>query len=342
MKNILYIIVVIILLYIGYSIFVSPNYRTIDIADHIVKVKSELKNNQELIIFDSKNPFNFYDIFNRLDKISDQRVYGILTQPDRINIHPVIIGVAGSDGWGGHHYAYLDRYLKEGFAVLSLHSFKSRGVESTVGEQLSVTIPMMIMDSFMALKKLSEIKTIDIHRAGIIGWSLGGGVTLFSAWKPIQEAISPNIKFSAHLPFYPPCMIIPDDLTFTGAPIHILAGELDDWVPALACEELVELSKKSGHEIGLTIYPEASHSFDRTMDVVIDDNAYSFTDCRMKMSNEGIVSLLNGFPLSSPILQKIGLAFCASKGAHWGGDEYARENSSIYALEFMKKHLYLN
>ena len=47
----------------------------------------------------------------------------------------------------------------------------------------------------------------------------------------------------------------------------------------------------------------------------------------------------NGFPLSSPSLQKIGLAFCANKGAHWGGNINAREKSSSFAMEFMKKHL---
>ena len=262
-----------------------------------------------------------------------------MTKPDNSGTFPVIIGVAGSAGWGEHHYGYLERYLEMGFAVFSLHSFKSRGVESTVGEQLTVTIPMMIYDSFMALKKLSKDKNIDADRAGLTGWSLGGGVTLFSAWSPIQEAISPDLKFAAHLPFYPPCMIVPEEIRFTGAPIHILAGELDDWVPAAACEELVDLAKNSGYDIGITVYPGASHSFDRTMEVVIADDAYSFTDCRLKLTKDGVVRMLNGFPLSSPTMQKIGLGFCAEKGAHWGGNLHARQNSSEFAKEFMKIHL---
>ena len=75
------------------------------------------------------------------------------------------------------------------------------------------------------------------------------------------------------------------------------------------------------------------------MDVILDKKAYSFTDCRMKLTNNGVVRLLNGFPLSSPTLQKIGLSFCAEKGAHWGGNENAREKSKSFALKFMKKHL---
>ena len=340
MKKIIIIALILFLLFIGFSISVTPTYETLDIKSSLEKARLELKDNQEIVIFNSKNPFSFYDIFNKIDKIADQEVFGILTKPDSIGVHPLIIGVAGSAGWGEHHYKYLERYLQMGFAVFSLHSFKSRQVESTVGEQLSVTIPMVIYDTFMAFNKLSYNKHIDSDRVGIIGWSLGGGVALFSAWSPIQEAISPNLKFAAHLPFYPPCMIMPDDLIFTNAPVHILAGELDDWVPAAACEELVLAAKNVNHDIAITVYPGASHSFDRDQKVEYLSYAYSFTDCRLKISNDGIVSIRsNGFPLSSPALQKIGLFFCADKGTHWGGNKYAREHSLEFSKDFMKINL---
>ena len=338
----IYIIIGLVIFFVGYLISVTPSYDTLDIAHAVERARSELNENQEIVVFDSKNPFNFYDIFNRIEEISYQQVYGILTKPDSIGVFPLIIGVAGSAGWGDHHYGYLERYVQNGFAVFSLHSFKSRNVESTVGEQLSVTIPMIIHDAFKALNQLSSDPQIDVQRTGIIGWSLGGGVALFSGWEPIQKIISPNLHFAAHLPFYPPCMIMPDELKMIDAPMHILAGELDDWVPAAACEELVEAAKNAGYDIGITIYPGASHSFDRKMDVILDKKAYSFTECRMKLAKDGVVQLLNGFPLSTPILQKIGLSFCAEKGAHWGGDKHAKELSKEFALSFMKKHLFID
>ena len=339
MKKIILLIILIVFLAFAYFISLAPNYEPIDISEALSEARSNLKSNQEIIVFDSKNPFNFHDIFKNMENVADQQVFGILTKPNGEDVFPVIMGVAGSAGWGEHHYGYLDRYLSMGFAVFSLHSFKSRKVESTVGEQVSVTTPMMVYDAFMALRTLSDDPQIDVNRAGLTGWSLGGGVTLFSAWTPIQELISSDYKFAAHLPFYPPCMVMPDEFEFNDVPIHILAGELDDWVPAAACEELVDVAKSSGHEIGLTVYPGASHSFDRTMEVILDEKAYSFTDCRMKLSDDGIVRLLNGFPLSSPTLQKIGLSFCAQKGAHWGGNDKARPLSAEFAMKFMKKHL---
>ncbi|GIS48035.1 MAG: hypothetical protein Ct9H90mP20_7050 [Candidatus Neomarinimicrobiota bacterium] len=45
--------------------------------------------------------------------------------------------------------------------------------------------------------------------------------------------------------------------------MHILIGELDDWVPAKACEELTEQAKSAGSNIGLTVFPNLHHSFDK-------------------------------------------------------------------------------
>ena len=324
----------------AYLIFNNPSYDTIDLAEALATASLSLKKNQEIITFSSKNTFNFYDIMHNLNKIPDQKVFGILTRPDDEEIHPLIIGVAGSHGWADHHYGYLERYLEMGIAVLSLHSFKSRTVESTVGEQVSVTMAMMIYDAFMALETLSQDSRIDPNLVGITGWSLGGGVALFSSWKPIQTIISPNYQFAAHLPIYPPCMVKPEIMEFTDVPIHILIGELDNWVPAEPCEELTDEMQKLGYDINITVYPESHHSFDREGEVLSLPNAYSFTDCRLKLTEDGVVRTNKiGFPLSTPLLQKIGLAFCADRGTTYGGNDFAREHSMRFAKEFMGKYL---
>ena len=340
MKKNRFIILLFILLLAVLYIFSSPIYKSVDITSAVRLAHEALMPNQEIIQFESKNPFNFYDIFNRIDKMSSQKVYGVLTKPDRPGKYPLIMGVAGSKGWGDHHHGYMQRYLDMGFAVFTLHSFKSRDVESTVGEQLSVTTAMMIYDAFKALETLSNDSQIDADRTGIIGWSLGGGVALFTAWQPIQKAISPNHKFSAHIPIYPPCMAKPDILNFNNVPIHILIGEKDNWVPAAACEELVQDLNASGHGIDITVYSNAHHSFDRDQDEIFIEDAYSFTDCRLRIAENGVVKTIKmGFPLSSPTLQKIGLAFCANRGTIYGGNEKALNHARDFAMSFMKQHL---
>ena len=329
-------------------IFILINYKTsyreVDIEGELTEIKTTLLPNQEIIVFNSKNPFNFNDLLFRIDNISNQQVYGILTYPEQSENYssnkplPLVMGVAGSKGWSEHHYKYMHNYLENGFATFTLHSFKSRNVFSTVGEQISATTAMLVYDSFTALKEIHKNPKIDSSRIGITGWSLGGGVALFTAWKPLKDQISPDHAFAAHLPIYPPCFVKPENLEFTDAPIHILIGDSDDWVPADACTDLVESSNLEN--LNITTYPNSHHSFDREQDIIYVEDAYSFTECRLKLTDDGIVRTKDlGIPLSNSVLQKVVLAFCAERGAHYGGDDKARERSFNFSLEFMDKHL---
>tara|TARA_B100001029_G_C15047235_1_gene448053 strand:+ start:1616 stop:2095 length:480 start_codon:yes stop_codon:yes gene_type:complete len=142
---------------------------------------------KDTISFVSANPFSFKDIITDLDGQDRQEVFGILTLPDKIKESdkiPLIIGVAGSKDWSSHHLEYLNMYQNMGIATFELHSFNSRDVKSTVGSQVKVTTAMMILDSYKIFEELSNHPNIDKDKVAITGWSLGGGVTLFSAWKP--------------------------------------------------------------------------------------------------------------------------------------------------------------
>ena len=93
---------------------------------------------------------------------------------------PVIFCVHGSDNWAGHHHEHILNFLEAGFAIFRVHSFDSRGVASTVEDQMSVTAAMMMVDTFEALKIVSRHPDIDSSRIGITGWSLGGTVSFYS------------------------------------------------------------------------------------------------------------------------------------------------------------------
>ena len=298
--------------------------------------------NEEIITFNSFNPFSFKDIITNLENQEEQKVYGILNFPNN-NLdkkHPLIIGVAGSDGWSEHHQDYLKMYRDMGIATFELKSFDSRDVVSTVGTQIDVTMAMMVLDSYMALNVLSNDSRIDKNKVAITGWSLGGGVALFSGWEKLIKAIKPNARFSAHLPIYPPCFIRVDELKFTNAPIHILIGELDDWTPSDACVELVSDLKKSNHNIDITIYEDSHHSFDSLEDLRIIEHGYSFKNCMFDISDDGAV-LMNylNFEMTSPLLQKIGLYFCVERGPTAGGNPISREKAFKSSESFISKHL---
>lgn len=301
------------------------------------------QNIEELISFESSNPFSLNDIIEDFDNQEKQTVFGKLVLPnDSLNPNkkfPLVIGVAGSLGWGEHHYKYLEMYQKMGIATFELNSFKSRGITSTVGTQNQVTISAMIVDAYKALEALSKHPNIDKNKISITGWSLGGGVTLFSAWMPVKNAINKELKFASHLAFYPPCFIEPENIEFSDSPIHILIGELDNWTPAKPCSDLVnKLNKKSN--IGLTIYKDSHHSFDRNSPVIRNEEAYNFSDCLFRLSEDGHIMMdyLN-IPMSNPLLQKIGFMFCVTRGVNYGGNPVARKKSFTFAEEFMIKTL---
>ena len=153
--------------------------------------------NQETITFNSANPFSFEEIIMDLDNQEVQEVFGILTLPNNYNPdekYPLIIGVAGSLNWGTHHLEYLKMYHEMGFATFQLQSFDSRDVQSTVGSQVEVTTAMVILDSYRALEALSTHPNIDTDRSGITGWSLGGGVSLYSACACMFQDITAGNK----------------------------------------------------------------------------------------------------------------------------------------------------
>ena len=306
--------------------------------------------NQETITFNSANPFSFEEIIMDLDNQEAQEVFGILTLPNNYNPdekYPLIIGVAGSLNWGTHHLEYLKMYHEMGFATFQLQSFDSRDVQSTVGSQVEVTTAMVILDSYRALEALSTHPNIDTDRSGITGWSLGGGVSLYSAWLPLIDAINNReFMFAAHLPVYPGCMAYPypnENMQFSTAPIHILIGELDNWVPAAACTELIDKIHASGlpHNIDITIYENAHHSFDRVSEVTVNEKGYTLGDCRFPMNEEGTLLLSEywNIPINTPLRQKLALMTCAGRGPSMGGNTEAREQSFQFSAEFFTKYL---
>src|SRR5210317_486469 len=305
---------------------------------------------RENIAFESRNPFSFEEIITDLDNQEKQMVKGILGFPADFDVekkYPLIVGVAGSLNWGPHHLKYLEMYRSLGFATLQLQSFDSRDVQSTVGSQVEVTSAMMILDSYLALETLSTHPNIDINSVGITGWSLGGTVSLYSAWMPLINSINNGeYRFAAHLPIYPGCLAYPypdESMIFSQAPVHILIGELDDWVPASACTNFLDKLNESGlpHNIDITIYENAHHSFDKEMELTQVENGYTLGDCFFPMNDEGALFLSEfwNIPINTPIRQKLALLTCAGRGPTMGGNDEAREQSFKFAAEFFFNHI---
>ena len=310
-----------------------------------VMVFLNIKLYAEIIEFSSANPFSFSDIINSFSEQETINIFGELKFPDKKENkeYPLVIGVAGSLGWKKHHYDQLKIFRDMGIATFELNSFKSRGISSTVGTQTEVTTAMMILDSYKALDVLAQDLRINAEKIAIVGWSLGGGTALFSGWNTLIEAINPQYNFAAHLSYYPPCVAIPDNLDFTTAPIHILIGEIDDWTPSFACEELVLKLNKKGYDAAITVFENSHHSFDSELELIEVGNGYSLKDCSFKIRDDGAVVMnFMEIPMTTPFLQKIGLFACADRGTTIAGNSKARNLAHEFSKSFMSKYLLKN
>ncbi len=121
-------------------------------------------------------------------------------------------------------------------------------------------------DAYGALLFLQAQPFVRPDRIGIVGWSEGGGVVLFSIREQSlgRPAQLPLGDFRAAVAFYPgSCDEKKQKVPWKSAiPLLVLAGAGDVWSPAAPCKELVEGAVARGSPIEMQVYPGAYHDFD--------------------------------------------------------------------------------
>ena len=298
------------------------------------------------IEYKSKNPYEFYQIFNELDEAETQDSFGWLIFPEQgKKPYPVVVCAHGSDNWAGHHHEHILNFLNNGIAVFKAHSFDSRGVASTVEDQLSVTTAMMMVDVVEPLKFLSRHPDLDANKIAITGWSLGGMVAFYAAWEPIMEKLAPDgERFCAHLPFYPPTFLNPDEHRWSKAPILNLIGSDDDYTPGILVKDICKEMKKAGANVEVYEFKKGHHSFDSIHPVTFWPEALAINEKFAQLKNDGSITFItdegkamsaNSFEDRVKIFETGEVKF----GAHSGGDWSIRRDAMDKALSFMKKRL---
>ena len=119
---------------------------------------------------------------------------------------------------------------------------------------------------------------IEPQRIGVIGFSWGGIMALLMASDEVtQQYTGGQARFAAHIPVYPVCWahsaILAGKNNFygagtyrrvTGAPVHILTGEYDDYDDPDSCPKFVAaLPEDVRRHFAVTVYPRAYHGFDQ-------------------------------------------------------------------------------
>lgn len=178
---------------------------------------------------------------------------------------PVVVLVHGSDGpTSGAVAAWRAILEKQGVATVRLDYFSGRGITEVETDQRQMGFLNGIYDVYRTVEILAADNRVDGHRIALMGFSRGGTIALYAAMKRFHRAYGPKRgRIAVYLPFYAGCSFgLLADTDMVDAPIRAFHGELDDWVPAKPCQDLIGRIQAGGRDATLTIFPGAHHAFD--------------------------------------------------------------------------------
>ena len=290
----------------------------------------------EKVEYISKNILGFENLFGKgLKAQEDKEIFGILHFPDNYDFektYPAIVASHGSSNWRAHHLKYLEQMRQAGFIVFAMHPFDSRGVNSTVGNQINVTSETVIYDMAMSLNLLWDDPRIDNQKIYAAGWSLGGTATLFNSWLPLQNSLNiSGASYSGYLMWYPGCLALPDLNEWDKDLMQIYIGEEDNWTPPEPCKNLVLDINSQGGNAFIEIYPNSFHSFDGPQPLRLIPDAYSWANCKLKLNSKTkrVYDPQNTeLDFSNPRLRRAAYESCATKGEVMAGASPEYKNAA--------------
>jgi dienelactone hydrolase len=204
--------------------------------------------------------------FSSLDQSQPRTVSGTLYLPEKAaSPSPAVVIVHGTTGIDMRGAFYREALLSAGMAVFEV-DFKTGIYTSALDRPRNESfLPL----AFAALKELRKLPAIDPHRIGIMGFSMGGGITVRTAIEDNRKMWMGEEKgFAAHAAFYPVCKPILERVEhsngMTGAPVIVFYGTEDAYGEGKAVPELKNLlHKKFNFDLATVEYPGATHGFNR-------------------------------------------------------------------------------
>jgi dienelactone hydrolase len=169
-------------------------------------------------------------------------------------------GVANPDPPDAKQHAQrIERLVGWGYVVLQMDSFTPRGHSDIRDDIFIVSDTMVSHDAYAGKSYLSTLPFVDPNNVAVMGWSHGGWdvMRIIDEYYRDEKTVSP---FKAAVAFYPLCHPPVDPDT----PVLVLIGRKDDWCFASLAESLNREYKNWNwkYEFSLTVYPNATHSFD--------------------------------------------------------------------------------
>jgi dienelactone hydrolase len=177
---------------------------------------------------------------------------------------PVVVLVHGVSGLWPVHFDWVNTLNSWGFGVFIPDHLSGRGIAPSSMQDYVLSGWSRLVDVYQAVPRLLKHPRIDPERIAIMGFSMGGLVTMLSTQERFHQRYAPpNFQFAAHIAVYPICTTrLRDDIKVSSRPIRLFHGTADDWAPVEPCRSLVSDLKKAGADVTLTEYPGAIHAYD--------------------------------------------------------------------------------
>jgi dienelactone hydrolase len=221
--------------------------------------------NAQGTISTEKMSFKVVDAFE-----PDAAVSGELRIPDsKRDRLPAVLILHSSPGFDGRGAFYAEALNQAGIATVEIDYMQGKGMPSTPRHHFP--------HAYETLQHLANHPRIDPARIGIMGFSWGGIITVLTSSEELtQRYTGGKLRFAAHLGIYPICWIHHAVLTgnyksldpsvyrrVTGRPVHILAGDKDDFDDPDSCQKfLAALPLQARPHFSLTVYPGATFGWD--------------------------------------------------------------------------------
>jgi len=182
---------------------------------------------------------------------------------------PAVVIVNSSPGFDGRGAFYADALNQAGIATLEVDMFQGRGLPLSPVHNMP--------HAYQSLQYLARHARVDPKRVGIMGFSWGAQVALLaSSGELARQYSNGTLRYAAHLPLYPQCWVIrtarngkdaflkPEIFKrVTGSPVHILAGDKDDYDDPDGCFQfLAWLPADVRPHFSVSVYEGATFGWD--------------------------------------------------------------------------------
>ncbi|MEM8843416.1 MAG: dienelactone hydrolase family protein [Pseudomonadota bacterium] len=315
----------------------------------IVACSSPIKEQSDAIFTVVSHDYKFIDQLLYGDAVSEREIDILLTLPNPQYFsppYPAIVLLHSSWGLSSQEWLYANEFKDMGIATLAIDSFSPRDVGKTSRDQTLVSSASMIKDAYATLEYISTNPEFDENKVAVMGFSKGGIVAMYSVIDQVRAAsTNTDLRFNAHIAYYPWCGMAINNMKTTGAPVLIQAGAKDIVTPLKACRELITEDFSQADQSTFTIkeYSKARHAFDHPIlsrvPFPISLTAQVPANCKIEeKSRNNFYEIYNNKPIYQDNVAEV-LEACSQYKGKAGYNKQAASQALLDTKEFLKLHL---